>query len=346
VRRLLALLGALAMVGSAILVRSAIDDDTKSGNDRRTPILLCAAELANVCDELAREADVKIVLESVGATTSTLATRAETENGRPQYDGWLTFERNAEIVQEARRRNSLPAILEDASPAIARTPLLLAIWKDRANVLDDHCAGEITVACIGGVAGTRWASIGGDTRWGDVKLGHADPEDTGEGLAIIGQEAAQFVGRSQLSRDDFDQDAFLEWFSTIERAVELDADAFEHLLSFGAARYDIVTTTEATATRQLARASRDRQEALRLLYPDPVASIDVVFAPFIGGDSDLADIVTGDDGTNALERAGFRVGTDPPEPRTDDPPPLPARSNLPDAGTLEALLQTWRGVTE
>lgn len=336
------------MVGIAFPIRALIDDDgdNKGTNDRRTPVLLCAAELANVCDELEREANVKIVLDAVGATTSTLSTRTEAENGRPEYDGWLTFDRNADIVQEARRRNSLPAILEDPSSAIARTPLLLAIWKDRANVLDAHCGGDITVACIGGVAGTRWESIGGEAGWGDVKLGHADPEATGEGLAVIGQEAAQFVGRSRLSRDDFEEDAFLEWFSTVERAVELDADAFAHLLSFGAARYGVVTTTEATATRQLARASRDKREALRLLYPEPVASIDVVFAPFIGGDSDLADIVTGRDGTTALERAGFRVGTDPPEPRPDGAPPLPDRSNLPDAGTLEALLQTWRGVTE
>lgn len=339
-RRVLALVGALAMVGGAILVRGAIEDDTKGANDDRKPILLCAAELATVCDELERVADVKIVLASVGATTSTLSTRAETEGGPPEYDGWLTFERNVEIVQEARQRNSLPSIFEETSSAVARTPLLLAIWKDRANVLDAHCGGEITVACIGGVAGSRWDSIGGETGWGDVKLGHADPEASGEGLAIIGQEATQFVGRTRLSRDDFEEDAFLEWFSTIERSSELDADAFEHLLSFGAARYDIVATTEAIATRQLARASRDRQDALRLLYPDPVATVDVVFAAFTDGNSDLGDIVTGDDGLDALDRAGFRTSD------TDEQPPLPARSNLPDAGTLEALLQTWRGVTE
>jgi hypothetical protein len=70
-----------------------------------------------------------------------------------------------------------------------------------------------------------------------------------------------------------------------------------------------------------------------------VTTVDVVYVPVVGGDSDLADIVAGDDGRDALERAGYRVGDD------DGDPPLPRRNHLPEAGVLEALLQTWRQVT-
>ncbi|MEX2268068.1 MAG: hypothetical protein WEA75_05220 [Acidimicrobiia bacterium] len=335
-RRLLALLGALAMVGFALGARSWwIDDDSGGSNGSGTPVVLCATELAAACDELARNADVEIVLEPAGVSTGTLSTSADTTSSLP-YDGWLTFEPNAEIVREARVRSSLAPLLEDSSPAIARSPLLLAIWDDRAEVLESHC-GEITWRCLGDVAGTRWQSIGGEAAWGDVKPGHADPEATGEGLAIIGQAAAQFFDRSDLSRDDFEEDAFLDWFARVERAAELDADAYEHMLSFGPARYDVVATTEAVVERT--PASRDRQESLRLLYPAPVATVDVVFAPFVGGSSDLADIVTGDDGHDALTNVGFRSDSE------GDKPTLQGRSNLPDSGALVALLQTWREVT-
>ncbi len=327
-RRLLALLGAFAMVGGALVIRGAIDDDTNDSNDGKTMTLLCAAELERVCDELH---------DTTGIRTATAA-MDEVADGT-DYDGWLTFERNA-------GNSGVEPLLGTPSPILARSPLVLAIGKERGEVLAGHCGGEVTWRCIGDVAGTSWESIGGQGAWGDVKLGHADPAETGEGLTIVGQAAQQFFGPTKnLSRDDFAQDNFFAWFTQLERAAERDDAAFEHLLTFGPARYDIVATIEALAGPQFAAAARDRRERVRLLYPDPVATADVVFVPFIGGNDSLFDIVVSDEGRAALAHAGFRVDGETRIQGVPTTPPLPATSNLPDAGALEALLQTWREVT-
>lgn len=348
-RRLLALLGALAMVGGALVVRGAIDDD-KGSTDGRTHVLLCATELSAVCAELARDGDLKVVEEPAGITTSTLSTLADAERSGIEYDGWLTFARNAEIVVEARERTALAPVLVDLEGPLARSPLVLAIWRDRERALAASCGGEVTWRCLGDVAGTPWQAIGGEAAWGDVKPGHADPETSGEGLAVIGQAAAQFFGRSNLSRDNYDNDAFFEWFARLERAVPPDGGVGDdsplvRMLTAGPAAFDVVATTEAEAGPRLASASRDRRDRMRLLYPSPVATVDVVFAPVIGHGIGLLDLLSGDAGRAALAHAGFRVGGESRAKGVPATPALPTTSNLPDAGALEALLQTWREVT-
>jgi hypothetical protein len=346
----LALLGALAMVGAALIVRDAIDDDTGGSKRGGTPVLLCATELEVACDELAREADVKILYEPAGLTTGTLSTLADAERADLEYDGWLTFERNAEIVVEARKRTALAPALGAIEGLVARSPLVLAMWRDRERALSASCGGEVTWSCLGDTAGTSWRAIGGEAAWGDVKPGHADPETTSEGLAVIGQAATQFFDRSNLSRDDYEDDAFLDWFARLERAVPPDGGVGDdsplvRMLTAGPAAFDVVATTEAEAGPRLADASRDRRDRIRLLYPSPVATVDVVFAPVVNRGIGLLDLLAGDEGRTAFAHAGFRVGGDPEVEGVPATPALPARENLPDAGALEALLQTWREVT-
>jgi len=330
VRQLLAVVAALLMVGAALIARSAIDDDNGNngnGGDGSTPTLLCAAELGDVCDELARSEDIDVFKAPMDAVASDSDMLRE-------YDGWLTFERNAERVSEARVRSSLDRITEEPSDPIARSPVVIAIAEERADVLATQCGGDVTWQCIGDVAGEPWQSIGGSITWGEVKPAHADPESTGEGLVIIGEQAAHFFGTTDLSRDNFDEDEFLEWFTRLERSTKTDSNAFQALLTSRSATYDVVATLEARADESLAQ-----REDVRLIYPAPVATADVVFIQVVDGDDDLADIVTGDAGQDALRDAGFRVDDD------ERNPPLSDGSRLPSAGVLEALLQTWREVT-
>jgi hypothetical protein len=179
-----------------------------------------------------------------------------------------------------------------------------------------------------------------------VKPGHADPATTGVGLAVIGQEATSYFGRADLTLDDYSDDAFLEWFGRLENSVR-GIDAFEQMLVGGPAAYDMVGTTEADAAPALARATPDLRAKVDLLYPAPVATADVVYTPAVGADGadPLRDLLTGDDGRAALARSGWRVEGAPRAPGVPSTPPLPPRDHLPDAGSLEALLQTWREVT-
>ena len=351
VRRLLAIVAAIALVLGALLAHGDFDSGGGGGGGTQhsgAGHILCAAELDAVCQEIARTAGIKVDVAPAGSTVADLSTIAD---GSPvAYDGWLTFAADANIVIEARARSSLGTLLEKPLGPIARSPLVLAVSKEREAVLTAHCGGHITVKCVGDVAGGSWSSIGGKVAWGDVKPGHADPSTSGEGLAVIGQEAAQYFGRTNLSLDDFSNDGFLQWFTQLERSVpngaSADAAPFERMLSTGPAAYDVVATTEAEAGPLLASASRDRRAAVDLLYPAPVATAEIVYAPVVGGDTNVRDAVTGDSGRRALAHAGWRVDGESFAKGVSNTPALPAVSNLPEAGALEALLQTWREVTQ
>ena len=110
---------------------------------------------------------------------------------------------------------------------------------------------------------------------------------------------------------------------------------------------DMVGTFEAVAGPELANATRDGRDRVRLLYPAPVATADVVYVPVVGADGadDLADLLTGDDGRSALAKDGWRVDGEPRARGVPATPPLPARENVPGSGSLQALLETWREVT-
>ena len=308
-KRLLALVVAVALVGGALLARAAIDDDGGGGDSSGSdgggrPTLLCARELEQACRELQRDHDVEIDIVAAGLSTDEIATVPDDRIRDLGFDGWLTLSRNAEIARDRRTRASLAPAIEEPSERIARSPLVIGIWKDRAGALAPACQDrQITWRCIGELAGRPWVTLAqGQPAWGVLKPGHSDPATTGEGLLVIGQAASSYFGRSDLTLDDYADDGFLEWFGRLENAVRLTDSPFEQMLVGGAALYDMVGTTEAEAGPELARASRDRREQVDLLYPSPVATADVVYAAVAGADGadDLRDLVTGDDGRAAL----------------------------------------------
>jgi hypothetical protein len=352
-KRLVAVLVAVVLIGAAIGARAVIDggDGDDGGNagpdDGRTPTLLCAAELQAACEELAADHDLEIVTEAAGVSADELATVPDDQLRELSVDGWLTLSREAEIVRDERERAALEPVIGASSDRIARSPLIIGIWRDRAATLAPSCAGDtVTWKCIGEVAGRPWTETGGPSTWGVVKPGHADPATTGEGLLVIGQAASDdYDGRTDLSIDDYADDGFLEWFSRLENGVR--SVPFDQMLAAGPALIDMVGTTEAEAGPALARASRDRRSQVALLYPASVATADVVYAPVEGaaGADDLHDLVTGDDGRAALARAGWRVDGEPRAAGVRGTPKLSDGDHLPDAGSLQALLETWREVT-
>jgi len=350
VKQLLAIVGAVVMVLGALWVHGDFDGAGGGDGDRETTRrLLCATELLDACADIASDTGIEIIEEPSGGTRDALSTLPDADRASLDYDGWLTFSRDADIVREARERNQLGPVLDEPGDSLGRSPLVLAIWDDRAAALADRCGGELTWKCLGDVAGLRWASIGGESAWGDVKPGHADPATTAEGLAVIGQAASQYFGTSDLSSADYEDDGFLDWFTQLERAVPAgggvgDSSPLEVMLAAGPATFDVVATTEAEAGPLLASVARDTRDSVTLLYRAPVASVDVVYVPVVDRGSDVSDAV-GDAAPGALARAGFRVDGEGSVPGVRDRPALPDRSNLPDSGPLFALLQTWRQVT-
>lgn len=334
--RLLALLAAVAMVVGAVAVRNRIDD--KEERQETTLRLVCATELRAVCDDLAADDDYTVVA-TVEPAATTAGRLIGLEPGRaPGLDGWLVTYPWPEVVADARERAGSEALVAPGQ-VLARSPVVLAMWPDRAEALGARCEGGVPGwKCLGEAAGQRWDAIGGNPAWGPVKPGHAPPSSA-SGLTVLGAATAAWFGRTDLSSADLDDDAFRGWLSRLERSVpRTPAATVESMLVRGPSAFDAVGTLEADAGPVVARSARATKP--NLLYPAPVATADVVLATPAGRAADLlAELVEGPAGRRSLAAAGWRVSGQPRAQGVPDTPALPAGKGLPPPGLLSALRQ-------
>jgi hypothetical protein len=335
------------MVVASIVVRSRLeggDRNGNGGNGRRGgdgPRLVCSTELRQSCEAFASAGDsgIQVTVEPAAAT----AARLISEPPSRDFDGWLVPAPWPEMVREARRTAGHEELLRPGQ-VLARSPLVLAVWPDRAEVLRDHCRSANQWRCLGDVAGVPWSSLrGGQPIWGQVRPGHAHPVQEAMGLAVLAAATAGFFGRSDLSRQDIlENDAFRAWLTRLEKAVPtFDPSAqtsLEDMVVKGPAAFDAVGTSEAEAGPLLARTARGDKPIV--IYPPPVATADVALATLPGEEADrLAREVRGRAGRSALAQAGWRVQGERPAPGLTGNVPLPPESGLPAPGVLEALRQ-------
>lgn len=339
------------MVVVALYVRSRIDDG--GGGSGGTVRLLCTPEVEAACTDLADNADVSVTVEPAGTTAQSLAALPDAERGRVGFDAWLAPSPWPEIADVQRRVNNLRPMFAMPSEPIGRSPLVLVVRADRKPVLEatPACGGKVDWKCVGAVAGRPWTELpGGQAAWGAVKPVYGDPATSAGALLVLSQATSEFLGTTDYSRADLENnDQYLDWLSTIERAVpSTPTNPFlEMLQQLPTATYDVVGTTEAEAGPAIAAAAPDRRKELTLLYPEPVVSADVVLAAVASGPSrDDAESLAGDtDLASALARRGWRVPGLSRARGVRDTPALPRQSGLPhDAGVLVALQDTWRGV--
>jgi len=343
-RRVFAVVAAIAMVAGSLALRSRLDK--KSADQALVLRLTCATELESPCMALAKDdSRIKVTVEAAGLTADRLATN----EGDVGLDGWLSTAPWPDIVDQERRVHSLEPLFASSRPTLARSPLVIAMWKDRAAALGGHCGGTVGWRCLGDAAGTAggWPAIGGRAEWGPVKVGHGPPATDGVGLLVLGQAVGSWFGRPEVSTIDLDDSAFQGWFGGLERSVPTSAGSpLETMLATGPAAFDAVGTTEAEAGPQLARAARGKQ--VDLLYPSPMATADVVLAVPPGrakAPATLRGVVGGSAGRRALAVAGWRVDGEAKAQGVSDTPALPAAANLPAPGLLDALRARWHEVT-
>lgn len=348
-KRLLALLGAIAMVVAAVLVRGWLDErdaGSDGGDDEPAAAgqltLVCDPALADVCAQLDdRHADLDIeVLDSASAAAR--FTDAAFSPQDDEADGWLVPAPFPAMVDEARGRSGQSAVFGEVGPPLARSPLTIVAWADRADALAPECPGsELGWRCIGNGAGKPWTELGGSAAWGRLEPGFEDPATSATGLLVVGQAATAFFDTTSFASNDFDQDGFRAWLRNLEASVpSFPATAgtpLAQMLVAGPATYDLVGTTEAEAGPAVAR-SRDR-DRLRVLYPSPMATADVLFAPVARADGAerLAQLLDRDDTAALLAEAGWRVDGQPLAEGLDPEVDLPDGDGLPAPGVMQAL---------
>jgi hypothetical protein len=340
VKRLLALVVAVGLVAGALWVRGLIDDGGGGGgggggSGDRALTVVCVTELAAVCEALAaEEPDLQVRIEEEAVTEQALTTADAVDD----VDAWLTFAPFAQVVDEQRQRSGRFAVLDEPSDVLAWSPLVMAVWNDRRDVLTGRCGDEITWTCVGEVSGLPWSELGGPAAWGPVKPGHPTPETTAVGLLVLAQATGSFFGASTYASNDFADPAFRAWFERLERGIPSfprpPRTPLDEMLSKGPAAFDLAGSTEAAAVPAIER-SRDR-DRLTVLYPSPSAVAEVVLVPIAGSDAGgrVLDLFTTDDATTALAAAGWQTHA----------ADRPADDGLPSPGVLQALRSLWNEV--
>ncbi|MGZ4682008.1 MAG: hypothetical protein ACXWCB_05400 [Acidimicrobiales bacterium] len=362
-KRLLALLVAAVMITGAFWVRDRIGSGSSSGGgssdtNASGAVLVCATELAPTCNALhAEHPDVTVRIEDVQLTLERLSGAAfdpahadDAADPSAAIDAWLVPQPWPQMVAEQRQRAGLGSVaLGDASPTLARSPLVIAIWNDRRDVLATRCdGGVIEWKCIGTVAGTPWGTTGPQATWGSVKPGQPAPDTTAAGLLGLGEATASWFGSADFASNDFSDGAFRTWFTRLEQSVPSfpasPRTPLDDMLFTGPASFDLTASTEAAAGPAIA-SSRDSGR-LTILYPSPLTTADVVLAPVSGSPAGgrLMKLMQSDDAAAALAAAGWRVDGQPLADGIPADPQVPAESNVPKAGVLQALRSLWIGV--
>lgn len=338
-KRLLAVIGAVAMIGGSILVRGAMTGDGGGGANGSSggggTHLICATELEAACATLADEdSDLTFDVEDAGITAERFVDPAF----RPadtDIDGWLTLAPWPELVNLRRELAGDGAVLGDPSDVLATAKLTIVGPTERIDLLTTACGGEPQTGwkCLGGLADEPWADYGGDSTEGSIEVGHDEPTESATGLLVLGQAASDWFGDTGFARNDFVEDAgFRPWLAQLENANPGLTPAFEslpvlqQLERLPTSSWDAVGTLDPEARASKRRSATD----LTVLYPSPMIRAEAVLAPITGHEADIA----ADQLTAALEPAGWAPG-----PAPQDTPDGPS------AGVYEALIEEWKQAT-
>lgn len=161
---------------------------------------------------------------------------------------------------------------DDAPQPLVLTPVVFVAWEDRANALLKASGGSITWTAIQkAVASPKgWLAVGGQGRWGFVKLGHTDPTKSNSGLAALYLMSLEFWNKNKLAIEDLLDPKYQEFIKGIEKGVtkfESSTGTFmTDMVRFGPSKYDIAVVYESLAISQLADAE-GRWGKLKVYYP-------------------------------------------------------------------------------
>jgi hypothetical protein len=297
VRRLLALIAAVAMIVAALLLRERLDEDGGTDGSGGGPLrLVCAIELADACSDL----DAEVVEEAAPITAERLGASSGAD---PGLDAWLVPDPWPAIVDDERGRAGRRALFPRNLPPLARSRLVLLADAD--------------------LEGITWEEIGEQVGDGELRLGWRSPAESSVGLLTVGAAAAGWFGGPDFARNDFDEPGFDGWLQGLTDEARVSPSPVSSAL-VNPAEFRSAVSWDADAERELDGADPDRVGGRSVLYPDPVATIDVVLAPTSGaGESRVAEPIE-----EALLDAGWQA------PDDDD---LPPSNGLPRPGVLVAL---------
>jgi hypothetical protein len=330
VKQLLAGVGAVLLVVGAVLLRGQLDGDD-AGGDGGSSSVVCPPDIADQCQTLADDHTVEI---EPAAETADLLAAGDGDAG--DIDAWIVPRPWVEwVVAE-----SDDAAVGEPSESIARSPVALVVYTDRAQALEaGPCRGTVGWRCLGDAADRPWAEVGGEAAWGRVKAGLVDPTSA-TGMIVLGGATAGFFDSADYASNDFGGE-LTGWLGALGATAQEAAagDPVTRMLTRGPGEFAAVGALEVDARQA---AGRDN---LRVLYPAPVATADLVVVPVDGATGVAADVSDDGELRQSLAEAGWRVEGEPLADGVDPDLELPDDDGLPSGPVLRALVVRWTEAT-
>lgn len=301
-KRLVAVLAAVFMIGLSVYVRSWLDD-SDGGSSSSGPLrIACIPELTDGCNAL-RDSGVEVIVEAPGITVTRLA------GAQPDIDGWLTLDPWPAIADaKASRSTATP------TAAVASSPLQIAVVGERSGPLAAACGGAVGWRCLIEHVNQPWSELGGRPEWGPMRVG-LPPTSSASGLLLYANAIAGYFGRVDYGTNDFDAE-FQAWNAGIRSAVS--DSPFTRFVQQYPAAYTAVGALGAEVRTGLGT------RPATVVDSDPAGRAVVVVAALRSRDAN--DLAKRRALTDALQRSGW----------TDGPVPTD-RTGLPSAGVLLAL---------
>ena len=338
-RRIVAVLAAIVLIGGALLVRNAIDDDgaeadgpngsivpgTSPDAGRDAAALICSTEVAAACEAIgAAHPELAVSVEPAGRTLDRLG--ALPEGTEPPV--WLTVAPFPEMAESLRTAGGLDP-LGGTADALAASPLVAATpTGGRAEALAAGCAGTPLWRCVGDHASGPWTDIGGDESWRTLRPSLGVVETDATALGSFAAAVAGYLGSPSVSRSAWESDpSFIPWLRRLAGAVSptaLSAGTPLATMATRAGALDIAATSEAARIGLGARS-----DAFDASYPEPSMWLEAVLA--------VPDGITIPDDVPGLAAAALQ------EAGWDDA--ATATQSLPGASTMLALRTLWQEAT-
>lgn len=311
-QRVLAVIGAVALVLVAIVVRGALDDDGGDGSDGSDGgdrdeqlIVACDVDLEELCRSLDGLAGL-IVEESATTSLGLLGGTLD------EVDAWVTSDVWFQVTQ-GRAEGEI-----GSAELLATSQAVVAVDPTRASAVADLCGGQALWRCLGDQAGEPWSTLGGQATWGPLRSGLPDA-DTATGLSVLASVAVGYFDGTAFAANDF-AGAFETWLDGLTApAPGGDPDPAATLV----ARQGTYSAAGTTAAR-VSTITRPVEQ----LDATPTVQAGVVLVDLPGGD----DVSPLDDLRALLVGAGWTSASGPPEP-----PFLP--------GVLAALHTLWTEIS-
>jgi serine/threonine protein kinase/ABC-type Fe3+ transport system substrate-binding protein len=175
----------------------------------------------------------------------------------------------------AKRHTDLFARHGDDKPQpLVLTPLVFAVWEDRAAGLVKAAQGAITWKVLHkAIASPKgWAAIGGSPTWGDLKLGMTDPSQSNSGLQALYLMMLEATGKRRLLADDLSKPSAREFTRGVMKGARKlgssSNDIVTDMIRFGPSRYDVGVIYESSALSEFDNAD-GRGAILKVYYPNP-----------------------------------------------------------------------------